>query len=38
MSVPKINPLVPAEFVIDHSVLADVFGRPDAFERNVGFD
>ena len=30
-----INPLVPAELVIDHSVIADVFGRPDAFERNV---
>jgi aconitate hydratase A / 2-methylisocitrate dehydratase len=31
----KINPLVPAELVIDHSVIADIFGRPDAFERNV---
>ena len=31
----KINPLVPAELVIDHSVIADVFGRADAFERNV---
>jgi aconitate hydratase len=31
----KINPLVPAELVIDHSVVADVFGRPDAFQRNV---
>jgi aconitate hydratase len=31
----QINPLVPAELVIDHSVIADVFGRPDAFERNV---
>jgi aconitate hydratase len=34
----KINPLVPAELVIDHSVIADVFGRPDAFERNVEFE
>jgi aconitate hydratase len=34
----KINPLVPAELVIDHSVIADVFGRPDAFERNVNFE
>jgi aconitate hydratase len=34
----KINPLVPAELVIDHSVVADVFGRPDAFERNVEFE
>jgi aconitate hydratase len=31
----RINPLVPAELVIDHSVIADVFGRPDAFERNA---
>jgi aconitate hydratase len=34
----KINPLIPAELVIDHSVVADVFGRPDAFERNVQFE
>ncbi len=31
----KINPLAPAEMVIDHSVMADVFGTADAFERNV---
>ena len=31
----KINPLAPAELVIDHSVIADVFGVPEAFERNV---
>ena len=31
----KINPLSPAEMVIDHSVIIDVFGRADAFERNV---
>ena len=31
----KINPLAPAEMVIDHSVVADVFGTPGAFERNV---
>ncbi|MDC5699046.1 aconitate hydratase [Intrasporangium calvum] len=31
----KINPLAPAELVIDHSVIIDVFGRPDAFEKNV---
>ncbi len=31
----KINPLSPAEMVIDHSVIIDVFGRKDAFERNV---
>src|SRR5215510_7340053 len=31
----KINPLVPVDLVIDHSVIADIFGRPDAFDRNV---
>jgi aconitate hydratase len=31
----KINPLSPAELVIDHSVIADVFGTADAFSRNV---
>ena len=33
-----INPLVPAELVIDHSVVADVFGRADAFRRNVDLE
>ncbi|MBI3688765.1 MAG: aconitate hydratase AcnA [Actinobacteria bacterium] len=31
----KINPLTPAELVIDHSVVADAFGGPAAFEHNV---
>ncbi|HWH28329.1 MAG TPA: aconitase family protein, partial [Mycobacteriales bacterium] len=31
----KINPLAPAELVIDHSVIADHFGRPDALELNT---
>jgi aconitate hydratase len=31
----KINPLIPAELVIDHSVVADIFGVPEAFTRNV---
>lgn len=31
----KINPLNPAEMVIDHSVVIDVAGSADAFERNV---
>jgi aconitate hydratase len=31
----KINPLVPAELVIDHSVQVDVFGTRDAFMRNA---
>ncbi|WP_431193829.1 aconitate hydratase AcnA [Gulosibacter sp. ACHW.36C] len=30
-----INPLAPAELVIDHSVIAELFGSDDAFERNV---
>ena len=30
-----INPHIPAELVIDHSVIVDVFGRADAFGRNV---
>jgi aconitate hydratase len=34
----KVNPLAPAELVIDHSVIIDIFGRPDAFERNVDFE
>jgi aconitate hydratase len=34
----RVNPLAPAELVIDHSVIADVFGRADAFERNVDFE
>ncbi|MBX3117098.1 MAG: aconitate hydratase, partial [Cryobacterium sp.] len=31
----KINPLAPAEMVIDHSVIADLFGTENAFQRNV---
>jgi len=31
----KINPLSPAELVIDHSVIADLFGSENALERNV---
>ncbi|GAB3130446.1 aconitate hydratase AcnA [Glaciibacter psychrotolerans] len=31
----KINPLAPAEMVIDHSVIADLFGTEDALARNV---
>ena len=34
----RINPLAPAEMVIDHSVQIDVAGRRDAFERNVEFE
>ncbi len=31
----KINPVVPADLVIDHSVQVDFFGTPDAYRRNV---
>ncbi|MBI2756491.1 MAG: aconitate hydratase AcnA [Chloroflexi bacterium] len=31
----RINPLVPAELVIDHSVQVDAFGSADAFRENV---
>ena len=34
----RINPLSPAELVIDHSVIADLFGTPDAFTRNVDIE
>src|SRR4030095_13877444 len=31
----KINPLFPAELVIDHSVQVDYFGSPDALRKNA---
>ncbi len=34
----RINPLSPAEMVIDHSVIIDVFGREDAIERNMAIE
>src|SRR3954447_14807991 len=34
----KINPLVPTELDIDHSVIVDVFGAPDAFEKNAALE
>ncbi|WP_307843982.1 aconitate hydratase AcnA [Sanguibacter suaedae] len=34
----RINPLAPAELVIDHSVQIDVAGRADAFQRNVDLE
>ena len=34
----RINPLAPAELVIDHSVVIDVAGSADAFERNVEYE
>lgn len=32
--VSKINPLIPVDLVVDHSVTVDYFGRPDALELN----
>ena len=34
----RINPLSPAELVIDHSVMVDVFGTPDAAQRNAAIE
>ena len=31
----RINPLTPVDLVIDHSVMVDKFGNPQAFEENV---
>jgi aconitate hydratase len=31
----RVKPLVPAELVIDHSIIADVYGSSDAFSRNA---
>ncbi|MFG2075787.1 aconitate hydratase AcnA [Nonomuraea maritima] len=33
-----VNPRIPAELVVDHSVIADVFGSPDAYERNAALE
>jgi aconitate hydratase len=34
----KVNPLAPAELVIDHSVIADVFGTRNSFEENTDIE
>ncbi|HLR86302.1 MAG TPA: aconitate hydratase [Wenzhouxiangella sp.] len=34
----RINPQIPTELVIDHSVIVDAFGRPDAFFINADFE
>jgi len=34
----RINPLAPAELVIDHSVIADYFGTPQALQLNVALE
>ncbi len=34
----RVNPLAPAELVIDHSVIIDVFGRKDSVEQNMALE
>jgi len=34
----RINPLTPVDLVIDHSVMVDKFGNPQAFEENVDIE
>ena len=34
----KTNPVVPADMVIDHSVVVDFFGTPDAYKKNVDLE
>ncbi len=34
----KVNPLVPVELVIDHSVIAEASGRPEAYDENVDIE
>ncbi len=34
----KVNPLVPVDLVIDHSVMVDHFGTPQALRENVGVE
>jgi aconitate hydratase len=34
----RVNPVITGELVVDHSVIADVFGTPDAMARNVEFE
>jgi aconitate hydratase len=34
----RVNPLIPVDLVIDHSVMVDVYSRPDALQRNVDIE
>ncbi|CBI75810.1 aconitate hydratase [Bartonella clarridgeiae 73] len=34
----KINPLIPVDLVIDHSIIVDDFGNSEAFKKNVGYE
>jgi aconitate hydratase len=37
-NVSAVNPLAPAELIIDHSIIAEVFGTPDAFRQNAAIE
>lgn len=37
-NVDKVNPLIPVDLVIDHSVMVDSFGNKNAFEENVNLE
>ncbi|MFC4565524.1 aconitate hydratase AcnA [Nocardiopsis mangrovi] len=37
-SAGDINPVIPADLVVDHSVIVESHGRPDALERNLDID
>ncbi|MGE4219171.1 MAG: aconitate hydratase AcnA [Alphaproteobacteria bacterium] len=34
----QVNPTIPVDFIIDHSVMIDVAGRPDALARNMAIE
>jgi aconitate hydratase len=34
----KVNPLVPVDLVVDHSVMVDYFGTPDALQKNIALE
>lgn len=34
----RVNPLIPVDLVIDHSVMVDVYAKPDALEKNVDIE
>jgi aconitate hydratase len=34
----RINPITPVDFIVDHSVMADHYGTPDAVERNIALE
>jgi aconitate hydratase len=34
----RVNPLVPTELVVDHSIQVDCFGTADSLEKNVALE